>query len=106
MSMTCACMQAATDTAHAHAQVPIRVVYLDRSMGAAMAGVGYDAACVNHHDFVPDELRQPQPEAAAQGTPPLPAPVPLVHLLYRPGHYDILYPHPAAAAAHSIAASS
>ena len=79
---------------HAHAQVPIRVVYLDRSMGAAMAGVGD----VNHHDFIPDELRQ---QGAAQQPPAL-----HVHLLYRPGHYDILYPLPAGAASHSIAASS
>ena len=76
-------------------QVPIRVVYLDSSMGAAMAGVGYDAASVNHHDFVPEQL---QPGVPAE---------PRVHLLYRPGHYDILYPLPAQpAAAHSIGASS
>jgi ubiquitin thioesterase protein OTUB1 len=99
-------MRAVADRRNAHAQVPIRVVYLDRSMGAAMAGVGYDAACVNHHDFVPDELRQQQQQGgSAEGTPPLPL-APLVHLLYRPGHYDILYPLPAVAAAQSIAASS
>ena len=62
-------------------QVPIRVVYLDRSTGAAMAGVGYDSAAINHHDFVPDSLGES------------PTPVnPRVHVLYRPGHYDILYP--------------
>ncbi|KAK9909324.1 hypothetical protein WJX75_000535 [Coccomyxa subellipsoidea] len=61
--------------------VPIRVVYLDRSTGAAMAGVGYDSAAINHHDFVPDSLGES------------PTPVnPRVHVLYRPGHYDILYP--------------
>ena len=31
-------------------QVPIRVLYLDRSMYS-----GGDAAAVNHHDFIPDE---------------------------------------------------
>ena len=32
-------------------QVPIRVLYLDRSMDS-----GADAAAVNHHDFVPEEV--------------------------------------------------
>ncbi|BDA42024.1 Ubiquitin thioesterase OTUB1 [Coccomyxa sp. Obi] len=72
-------------------QVPIRVVYLDRSMGAAMAGVGYDSAAVNHHDFVPDALSESASAAAA-------AVKPRVHVLYRPGHYDILYPLPVTAA--------
>ena len=31
-------------------QVPIRVLYLDRSMYS-----GGDAAAINHHDFIPDE---------------------------------------------------
>lgn len=66
-------------------QVPIRVVYLDGSMGAAMAGLGYDSAAVNHHDFVPDSLAA---AAVAAGEPVKPR----VHVLYRPGHYDILYP--------------
>ena len=42
-------------------QVGVRVVHLDRSAGP-----------LNHHDF-PD------------GQPPS------VHLLYRPGHYDLIY---------------
>lgn len=33
-------------------QVPIRVLYLDRSMDSA----GADPAAVNHHDFVPEAL--------------------------------------------------
>lgn len=52
--------------------VPVRVVYLDRSGGSD----GKDAE-VNHHDFVPAE---------STGTK-----APTVVLLYRPGHYDILY---------------
>ncbi|KAK9815200.1 hypothetical protein WJX73_010822 [Symbiochloris irregularis] len=64
-------------------QVPIRIVYLDQSLGAAMAGVGHaEGAAVNHHDFVPEALQN------ATG----PNAIPKVHLLYRPGHYDILYP--------------
>ena len=58
-------------------QVPIRVVYLDRSQGALLASPGEaDMAALNHHDFIPD---------ACTGA------VPRVHVLYRPGHYDILY---------------
>ena len=44
-----------------------------------------DAAAVNHHDFVPEDM-QKDSTATVQ---------PRVHLLYRPGHYDILYPTPA-----------
>ena len=44
--------------------VSVRVVYMDRGEGGQ----------VNHHDF-------------PEGTPPR------LHVLYRPGHYDILYPH-------------
>ncbi|CAI5525688.1 unnamed protein product [Closterium sp. Naga37s-1] len=46
--------------------VPIRIVYLDRSAGQA-----------NFHEFLPEE--------SVQATPAM-------TLLYRPGHYDILYP--------------
>ena len=61
-------------------QVPIRVVYLDQSLGAAMAGVAQaEGAAVNHHDFVPEAMGSANAH-------------PRVHLLYRPGHYDILYP--------------
>ena len=63
-------------------QVPIRVMYLDQSAAAAMAGVAVGDAAVNHHDFVPENV------IAATGCQP----VPRVHILYRPGHYDILYP--------------
>lgn len=51
--------------------VPIRVVYLDRS-SCDNGGVS-----VNHHDFIP----------AVNGSAK-----PKLTLLYRPGHYDILYP--------------
>ena len=106
-------------------QVPVRVVYLDRSMalgggggssdggGEAVsmefpdasiaAGVSFASAApggaastagtvvsgivggaapvkVDVHDFVPDALVG---SAATE---------PRVHLLYRPGHYDVLYP--------------
>ena len=61
-------------------QIPIRVVYLDRSMAAFAGGGSEDSAAVNHHDFVP--------EAMQTGTAVV---QPRVHLLYRPGHYDILY---------------
>lgn len=65
-------------------QVPVRVVYLDRSL-APGGGDGADAAGggggqgvhVDTHDFVPEGLPPP-----AQ---------PRVHLLYRPGHYDLMY---------------
>ena len=67
-------------------QIPIRVVYLDRSQAAFAGAASEDAAAVNHHDFVP-EVMQTANSATVQ---------PRVHLLYRPGHYDILYPSPAA----------
>lgn len=52
--------------------VPIRVVYLDRS--SCETGV----VSINHHDFIP--------VGASAGTKPY------ITLLYRPGHYDVLYP--------------
>ena len=63
-------------------QVPIRVMYLDQSTTAAMAGVAVGDAVVNHHDFIPESIQ------SAAGSKV----VPRVHVLYRPGHYDILYP--------------
>uniref|UniRef100_A0A5B7B2E5 Ubiquitin thioesterase n=1 Tax=Davidia involucrata TaxID=16924 RepID=A0A5B7B2E5_DAVIN len=61
--------------------VPIRVVYLDRSSCDA-GGVS-----VNHHDFIPatDDL----PNATGGGSSETAKPY--ITLLYRPGHYDILY---------------
>lgn len=56
-------------------QVHVRVVYLDNSSGPAGGG---GLAC-DIHDFKPDHL------SAVYAAPP-------VHVLYRPGHYDILYP--------------
>lgn len=96
-------------------QVPIRVVYLDRSMAPTIGGDGgtenadvvggsFTSATVggsasiaatvtsgtgmepgyikfDTHDFIPEAL-----EGYAQE--------PRVHLLYRPGHYDLLYAKP------------
>ncbi|XVE50022.1 hypothetical protein DITRI_Ditri01bG0128700 [Diplodiscus trichospermus] len=61
--------------------VPIRVVYLDRS-SCDKGGVS-----VNHHDFVPNSGHHSN--ATSGSTEPI---RPLITLLYRPGHYDILYP--------------
>uniref|UniRef100_A0A0E0AY82 ubiquitinyl hydrolase 1 n=1 Tax=Oryza glumipatula TaxID=40148 RepID=A0A0E0AY82_9ORYZ len=58
--------------------VPIRVMYLDRS--SCDAG----NISVNHHDFSPEANSSDGAAAAAEK--------PYITLLYRPGHYDILYP--------------
>ncbi|KAL2903708.1 Ubiquitin thioesterase otubain-like [Bienertia sinuspersici] len=55
--------------------VPIRVVYLDRS--SCETGVS-----VNHHDFIPCALQNGESSSEIN---------PYITLLYRPGHYDILY---------------
>lgn len=67
--------------------VPIRVVYLDRS-SCDSGGVS-----VNHHDFVPvpasddgDDKATTSSSESEKTNPP-----PFIVLLYRPGHYDILY---------------
>lgn len=57
--------------------IPVRVVYLDRS-SCDTGGVN-----VNHHDFIPSSL--------TNGGDGLEI-IPYITLLYRPGHYDILYP--------------
>lgn len=54
-------------------QVPIRVVYLDRSLAPGGGSGSPGDVHVDEHDFIPE------------GCPP-PA-RPRVHLLYRPGHY-------------------
>ncbi|XP_074274029.1 OVARIAN TUMOR DOMAIN-containing deubiquitinating enzyme 1 [Silene latifolia] len=59
--------------------VPIRIVYLDRSSCDA-GGVN-----VNHHDFVPISLMNAADDGGCEIKP-------YITLLYRPGHYDILYP--------------
>ncbi|KAK2998132.1 hypothetical protein RJ639_025363 [Escallonia herrerae] len=61
--------------------VPIRVIYLDRSSCDA-GGVS-----VNHHDFIPASGDLPSVTAGGPETIS-----PFINLLYRPGHYDILYP--------------
>lgn len=62
--------------------VPIRVVYLDRS-SCDTGGVS-----VNHHDFVPTcEDTATASSTSASGAETTPS----IVLLYRPGHYDILY---------------
>ncbi|GAB4821136.1 hypothetical protein N2152v2_008182 [Parachlorella kessleri] len=63
-------------------QVPLRVVYLDRSLGVPSTAGDDGGVHVDTHDFFPEGL------AAAGGA----VLQPRVHLLYRPGHYDILYP--------------
>lgn len=60
--------------------VPIRVVYLDRSSRDA------DGVSLNHHDFIPAALSN---SAGAANSEIIKPPI---SLLYRPGHYDILYP--------------
>lgn len=64
--------------------VPIRVMYLDRSSGNS-------TVTVNHHDFIPSD-DQSGSNQEVEGAPPAIVSVePFVTLLYRPGHYDILY---------------
>ncbi|KAL1289325.1 hypothetical protein HN51_057730 [Arachis hypogaea] len=60
--------------------VPIRVVYLDRS-SCDTGGVS-----VNHHDFMPAASDLPNASVSDGKNNPF------ITLLYRPGHYDILYP--------------
>lgn len=60
--------------------VPIRVVYLDRS-SCDTGGVS-----VNHHDFFPVGNDVPNASGSTEKISPF------ITLLYRPGHYDILYP--------------
>ncbi|CAL9765714.1 unnamed protein product [Musa acuminata subsp. burmannicoides] len=57
--------------------VPTRVECLDQSTSSS------GDLTPKHHDFIPM-----QSSASDEGNPP----VPRVTLLYRPGHYDILYP--------------
>ncbi|XP_071926379.1 OVARIAN TUMOR DOMAIN-containing deubiquitinating enzyme 1-like isoform X2 [Coffea arabica] len=61
--------------------VPIRVVYLDRS------SCDNGSVSVNHHDFHP--VGNDLPSAKKGGAEAID---PFITLLYRPGHYDILYP--------------
>ncbi|EPS64204.1 ubiquitin thioesterase otubain-like protein, partial [Genlisea aurea] len=63
--------------------VPIRVVYLDRSCDDK------GNVTVNHHDFVPASRAAGTSTTAAAAAA---SSEPLVTLLYRPGHYDVLYP--------------
>ncbi|XP_020202645.1 ubiquitin thioesterase otubain-like [Cajanus cajan] len=60
--------------------IPIRVVYLDRS-SCDTGGVS-----VNHHDFMPVAGDLPNASCSSEKN------IPFITLLYRPGHYDILYP--------------
>ncbi|VAI74492.1 unnamed protein product [Triticum turgidum subsp. durum] len=63
--------------------VPIRVMYLDRS------SCDTGNLSVNHHDFIP--AANSSEGDAAMGLNPAEE-KPYITLLYRPGHYDILYP--------------
>lgn len=64
--------------------VPIRVMYLDRS------SCDSGNLSVNHHDFIP--AANSSEDAAAMSSTTAAAEKPYITLLYRPGHYDILYP--------------
>lgn len=66
--------------------VAIRVVYLDRSSCDKEGGVS-----VNHHDFVPALDSDTTPPNASATSENGPETSPFIVLLYRPGHYDILY---------------
>jgi len=56
------------------ASVPVRVEYVDRgTTTTAAAADNHNEIPVNHHDF-PDNSAPPK-----------------ICLIYRPGHYDILY---------------
>lgn len=61
--------------------VPVRVVYLDRS-SCDSGGVS-----VNHHDFIPAAGNSSDASVDSSDTIN-----PSITLLYRPGHYDIMYP--------------
>lgn len=63
--------------------VPIRVMYLDRS------SCDSGNLSVNHHDFIPAANSSEDASAMASTAA---AEKPYITLLYRPGHYDILYP--------------
>lgn len=62
--------------------VPVRVVYLDRS-SCDSGGVS-----VNHHDFIPALGDSANRSGSCSNTKTID---PMITLLYRPGHYDILY---------------
>ena len=53
------------------ASVPVRIEYVDR--GTSSTAANHSELSVNHHDF-PDNSAPPK-----------------ICLIYRPGHYDILY---------------
>lgn len=76
----CPCPQVALTDA---LQIPVVVVCLDRSGAGGFMGGGDGGSDpdTNMHAFVPEAC------AAAGQTP-------RVHVLYRPGHYDILYRRP------------
>lgn len=62
--------------------VAIRVVYLDRS------SCDNGSVSVNHHDFIPAAGDNSSSTVVTEAVNPF------ITLLYRPGHYDILYPYP------------
>lgn len=57
-------------------RIPVRIVYLDKTGGASD-----DALDIRHHDFVPEVA--PKAFNFVTSSP--------LTLLFRPGHYDILY---------------
>jgi ubiquitin thioesterase protein OTUB1 len=80
---------------HLHAQalvdalgVRVRVMYLDGGGGGGDGGGGGGGGGgseLGRVDFAPTDEQGGGGAAAGGGAPP-------VHILYRPGHYDILYP--------------
>ena len=66
--------------------LPITVVYLDRSSGGGGGGGGGGAAEAGDESAANAFAFDPDPPSAGGPLPPR------VTLLYRPGHYDILYP--------------
>ncbi|XP_047327097.1 OVARIAN TUMOR DOMAIN-containing deubiquitinating enzyme 1-like [Impatiens glandulifera] len=63
--------------------VAIRVEYLDRS-SCENGGVS-----VNHHDFIPSTTSKPSSSSSSVEEEKVEEP--FITLLYRPGHYDVLY---------------
>ena len=70
--------------------VPITVVYLDRSGAEGVGGGGGGGGASSQGEEAANAFAfDPDPPAGASPAAPLP---PRITLLYRPGHYDILYP--------------
>ncbi|CAH9083506.1 unnamed protein product [Cuscuta europaea] len=76
--------------------VPIRIVHLDRSSSSLSGGENSSSSSevtvVNHHDFIPTaNLDAGNGDKSTKQAVAPEAHSVLLTLLYRPGHYDILY---------------